>query len=109
MYNYKCSNSNQSIIKTKVLLLVEVNSMRKIIVSKFMTLDIVMESPEKWNFQYWNEEIRKFQVRLTIRHMIFPVVWGNCKRFSKEDLKKTMKLEEVKTFSSAVVLLKLST
>lgn len=41
--------------------------------------------------------------------MIFPVVWGNCKRFSKEGLKKTMKLEEVKAFSSAVVMLKLST
>ena len=40
--------------------------------------------------------------------MIFPVVWGNCKRFFKEGLKKTMKLEEVKAFSSAVVLLKLS-
>ena len=35
--------------------------MRKIIVSEFMTLDNVMESPEKWNFQYWNEEIRKFK------------------------------------------------
>ncbi len=30
--------------------------MRKIIVSEFVTLDGVMEAPEKWSFQYWNEE-----------------------------------------------------
>jgi dihydrofolate reductase len=33
--------------------------MRKIIVSEFLTLDGVMEAPDKWVFPYWNEEIGK--------------------------------------------------
>jgi len=33
--------------------------MRKIIVSEFVTLDGVMEAPDKWSFPYWNEEIGK--------------------------------------------------
>ena len=33
--------------------------MRKIIVNEFLSLDGVMEAPEKWTFQYWNDEIQK--------------------------------------------------
>ena len=35
--------------------------MRRIIVSEFVTLDGVMEAPEKWTFSFWNEEIGKFK------------------------------------------------
>jgi dihydrofolate reductase len=35
--------------------------MRKVIVSKFLTLDGVMEAPDKWQFPYWNDEINKFK------------------------------------------------
>jgi dihydrofolate reductase len=35
--------------------------MRKIIVTMFMTLDGVMEAPDKWSFPYWNDEIAKFK------------------------------------------------
>lgn len=30
--------------------------MRKVIVSEFVTPDGVMEAPDKWSFQFWNEE-----------------------------------------------------
>ena len=33
--------------------------MRKIVVSEFLTLDGVMESPEKWTFPFWTEQIGK--------------------------------------------------
>ena len=36
--------------------------MRKIIVSEFVTLDGVMEAPDKWQFPYWNDETGKFKV-----------------------------------------------
>lgn len=35
--------------------------MRKVVVTEFMTLDGVMESPEKWSFPFWNDEIAKFK------------------------------------------------
>lgn len=35
--------------------------MRKVIVSEFLTLDGVMEAPDKWSFQFWNEEAAKFK------------------------------------------------
>ncbi len=35
--------------------------MRRIVVSEFVTLDGVMEAPEKWSFPFWNEEIGKFK------------------------------------------------
>ena len=35
--------------------------MRKLIVSEFVTLDGVMEAPEKWSFQFWSEEAGKFK------------------------------------------------
>lgn len=35
--------------------------MSKVIVSEFMTLDGVMEAPEKWSFPFWNEEAAKFK------------------------------------------------
>jgi dihydrofolate reductase len=35
--------------------------MRKVIVSEFVTLDGVMEAPDKWSFQFWNEEASKFK------------------------------------------------
>jgi len=31
--------------------------MRKIIASEFLSLDGVMESPDKWHFPYWNDEM----------------------------------------------------
>ncbi len=35
--------------------------MRKIIVTEFLSLDGVMEAPEKWSFPYMNDEIMKFK------------------------------------------------
>jgi dihydrofolate reductase len=35
--------------------------MRKIVVAEFITLDGVIESPDKWSFPYWNDEISKFK------------------------------------------------
>ncbi len=35
--------------------------MRKIVVSMFVTLDGVMEAPNKWSFDYWNEDAAKFK------------------------------------------------
>lgn len=35
--------------------------MRKIIVTEFMTIDGVVESPEKWSFPYWNSETENFK------------------------------------------------
>lgn len=35
--------------------------MRKVVVSEFLTLDGVMESPDKWSFQYWTDEIAQFK------------------------------------------------
>lgn len=37
--------------------------MRKIVVTEFMTLDGVIESPEKWSFPYWNEDIADFKTK----------------------------------------------
>jgi dihydrofolate reductase len=35
--------------------------MRKVIVTEFLTLDDVMEAPDKWQFPYWHDEINKFK------------------------------------------------
>ncbi|HKG93291.1 MAG TPA: dihydrofolate reductase family protein [Gemmatimonadaceae bacterium] len=35
--------------------------MRRIVVTEFLTLDGVMESPEKWSFPFWNEEAATFK------------------------------------------------
>lgn len=35
--------------------------MRKLIVTEFITLDGVVEAPDKWSFPYWNDEIAKFK------------------------------------------------
>ena len=35
--------------------------MSRLAATLFMTLDGVVESPEKWSFQYWNNEIGKFK------------------------------------------------
>src|SRR5215208_1239928 len=35
--------------------------MRKVIVSEFVTLDGVMESPDKWHFPYWSDEMGKYK------------------------------------------------
>ena len=35
--------------------------MSRLTATLFMSLDGVVESPEKWSFQYWNEEIGKFK------------------------------------------------
>jgi hypothetical protein len=31
--------------------------MRKVVVSEFVSLDGVMEAPDKWHFQFWHEEM----------------------------------------------------
>jgi dihydrofolate reductase len=36
-------------------------TMRKIVVSMFMSLDGVTESPEKWSLDYWNDDIEKLK------------------------------------------------
>ena len=36
--------------------------MRKAIVSEFVTLEGVMEVPDMWSFQFWNEEAAKFKL-----------------------------------------------
>ena len=35
---------------------------RRLAVTMFMSLDGVVESPEKWSFHYWNDEIAKFKL-----------------------------------------------
>jgi dihydrofolate reductase len=35
--------------------------MRKVIVTEFMTLDGVVETPEKWSFPYWNSQTEEFK------------------------------------------------
>ena len=35
--------------------------MRKIIVSEFITLDGIIEAPDKWSLRFWNDEIAKFK------------------------------------------------
>ena len=35
--------------------------MRKIVVSEFLSLDGVMESPDQWHFQFWHEEMGKYK------------------------------------------------
>jgi dihydrofolate reductase len=35
--------------------------MRKLIVTQFMSLDGVLEAPEKWSFPYWNDSIAEFK------------------------------------------------
>jgi dihydrofolate reductase len=37
------------------------NNERRVVVSEFMTLDGVMEAPDKWSFPFWNGEIAKFK------------------------------------------------
>jgi len=35
--------------------------MRKVILSSYVTLDGVMEAPNEWSFQFWNDELAKFK------------------------------------------------
>jgi dihydrofolate reductase len=35
--------------------------MRKVVIAEFLSLDGVMEAPEKWTFQFWNDEMAKFK------------------------------------------------
>ncbi len=35
--------------------------MRKVVVSEFVSLDGVMEAPDKWHFQFWHEEMGKYK------------------------------------------------
>lgn len=39
--------------------------MSQLAATLFMSLDGVVESPEKWSFPYWNEEIAKFKLEET--------------------------------------------
>jgi dihydrofolate reductase len=34
----------------------------KVVVAEFLSLDGVMEAPEKWSFPFWNDEIAKFKL-----------------------------------------------
>ena len=35
--------------------------MRKVVVTEFLTLDGVMQAPEQWSFQHYNDEIGTFK------------------------------------------------
>jgi hypothetical protein len=35
--------------------------MRRVVVSEFVSLDGVMEAPDKWHFQFWHEEMGKYK------------------------------------------------
>ena len=35
--------------------------MGKLVVTEFLTLDGVMESPETWSLSYWNDQIAGFK------------------------------------------------
>ena len=35
--------------------------MRNVVVSEFVTLDGVMEAPDKWSFPYWNDELAEYK------------------------------------------------
>src|SRR5258705_13040186 len=37
------------------------DAMRRVIVTEFMSLDGVVEAPEKWSLSYWNDETEKFK------------------------------------------------
>ena len=39
---------------------------RKLAATLFMSLDGVIEEPQKWSFPYWNEEIGKFKLEETL-------------------------------------------
>ena len=34
--------------------------MRKVVLSTYVTLDGVMEAPDQWSFQFWNDEAAKY-------------------------------------------------
>jgi hypothetical protein len=36
-------------------------AMRKVIVTEFMTLDGVIETPHHWSFPFWNDQVAKFK------------------------------------------------
>ncbi len=36
--------------------------MRKVVVSEFVTLDGIMEAPDKWSFPFWTDEIGKMKL-----------------------------------------------
>ena len=36
-------------------------SMRKVVVTEFLSLDGIMEAPEKWSFPFWNHDIATFK------------------------------------------------
>ncbi len=35
--------------------------MRKVILSPYVTLDGIMEAPNEWSFQFWNDELAKYK------------------------------------------------
>jgi len=35
--------------------------MRKLVVTEFLSLDGVMQAPEKWTFRFWNDDLAKFK------------------------------------------------
>lgn len=40
----------------------ERSDMRNIIVSEFVTLDGIIEAPDRWSFQFFNEETMKYKL-----------------------------------------------
>ena len=52
--------------------------MRKVVATELMTLDEVMEAPEKWSGQFFNEEAAKFQHGE--RSLTMPFRWGDRPR-----------------------------
>ncbi len=44
--------------------------MRKVVVTEFITLDGVMEAPEKWSFPFWNDvDIRCYDQAAIVRNV----------------------------------------
>jgi len=94
---------------------------RKVVDSMFVTLDGIMEAPDKRSFPYWNDEIAEFKFdelfacdalllgRVTYadeyRLLVHPIVRGIGKRLFLDGSQATLRLTDTKPFSSGVVLL----
>ena len=40
--------------------------MKRLLVAEFLSLDGVMEAPEKWSGPYWNDEIAKWKMSCSL-------------------------------------------
>jgi dihydrofolate reductase len=102
--------------------------MRKVVAAEFVSLDGVMESPDKWHFPNFNEEMGQAVgeggdivisgsgalVRSLLRYglldelklMIHPILVGSGKRLFEEGEEQTkLELVDSRTFSTGVLYL----